>query len=190
MISRGLDERIIIAGSGGQGVLLLGKLLCTAMMHEGKHVTYVPAYGTEVRGGTCNCNVRLSDTPVYSPQVEEATSLVLMNAPSYERFRSYRAQDGLMVVNSSLLEVRDADADFCVQVPASEIADDLGDLRVANVVALGALCASRQLVPTEKVEGAISSVLGAKRANLVAINVDALRRGAQIASESPASEHA
>ena len=179
-----MDERIIIAGTGGQGVLTLGKLVCVMMMHEGKHVTYVPSYGTEVRGGTCNCNVRVSDSPIYSPRVESAGSMITMNAPSYERFRGLCASDGVIVVNSSLVKVREEDEGIAVAVPASEIGDELGNVRVAHVVMLGALNACRPLAPTETIELEMKNMLGRKLAHLLDVNVAALTRGREAALES------
>jgi len=179
-----LDERIIIAGSGGQGVLTLGKTLCILLMRAGKNVTYMPSYGTEVRGGTCNCHVRLADKTIYSPQIERATALVLMNAPSYERFRVFRAEEGVMFLNASLVTPLPEDAACAVCVPASEIADELGDMRVANMALLGALNVCRHLVPATQIESLISEVLGA-RPKLVQMNLTALHRGIEIAQASP-----
>ena len=179
-----LDERIIIAGSGGQGVQTLGKTLCILLMRAGKNVTYMPSYGTEVRGGTCNCHVRLADATIYSPHVERATSLVLMNAPSYERFGAFRAEEGLLFLNASLVTPRPEDAARTVAVPASEIADELGDMRVANMALLGALNVCRKLVPMTEIEALINEVLGA-RPQLAQMNVTALHRGVEIAQSSP-----
>jgi len=179
-----MDEHIIFAGTGGQGVLTLGKLVCVMMMHQGKHVTYVPSYGTEVRGGTCNCNVRISDSPIYSPRVESATGMIAMNAPSYERFRALCAPDGVIVVNSSLARVREQDEGVAVAVPASEIADELGNIRVANVVMLGALVACRPLAPIETIELEMKNMLGEKRAHLLDVNVAALARGREAAART------
>ena len=181
-----MDEHIIFAGTGGQGVLTLGKLVCIMMMHEGKYVTYVPSYGTEVRGGTCNCNVRVSDRPIYSPRVEQATSMIAMNAPSYERFRGLHAPDGIVVVNSSLAKVHEGDEAFTVPVPASEIADELGNIRVANVVMLGALVACRPLAPIQTIQLEMKNMLGKKLAHLLDVNLAALDRGRRAAAESPA----
>ena len=175
-----LDERIIIAGSGGQGVLTLGKTLCILLMRAGKNVTYMPSYGTEVRGGTCHCHVQLADRTIYSPQVERATGLVLMNAPSYERFRVFRAEEGVLFLNSSLVTPLPEDAARTVCVPASEIADELGDMRVANMALLGALNVCRNLVPVDRIEALINEVLGA-RPKLAQMNVTALARGIEIA---------
>ena len=173
-----LDERMIIAGSGGQGVLFLGKLLCGMMMEEGKHVTYVPSYGAEVRGGTCNCHVRLSDVAIYSPLVERATCLVLLNGPSYERFRTHRSADALLLVNSSAVVVNEEDAGFAVEVNATEIADDLGDVRVANMALLGALNARREFVADDTLKRGVQETLAGKGAKVVELNLEALERGA------------
>ncbi|MFH0962715.1 MAG: 2-oxoacid:acceptor oxidoreductase family protein [Planctomycetota bacterium] len=185
MTGKKLDERMIVAGSGGQGVLLMGKLLCRLMMDAGKHVTYVPSYGAEVRGGTCHCHVRLSDAPIYSPRVENAATLVVMNAPSYERFRSLRDGRGLLLVNSSVIAVAEEDKRFALLVPASAIADELGDVRVTNMVLLGALNQRLGLLSHEALRAGVREFVGVERARLAALNDSALCVGAEAASRAP-----
>ena len=129
-------ERVIMAGFGGQGMMFIGKLLAQAGMEEGFNVTYFPSYGAEVRGGTAHCHVAISDQPIYSPIVEEADALIIMNQPSYRKFRPCLKPDGLLILNSSMVEVKEeADAEV-VAVPATELADEMGGVRVGNVIML------------------------------------------------------
>ena len=121
------EHRLIVAGFGGQGVLSLGKLLCISAMAEGKTVTYLPSYGAEVRGGTANCQVTISSGSIYSPLVERADSLIILNQLSYDRFAARLREGGLMVVNSSAIDAREGNGDGrMVAVPATELAAQMG----------------------------------------------------------------
>jgi len=130
-----MDSTFIIAGFGGQGVILAGKLLAEAGMYHGLHVTWLPSYGPEMRGGTANCTVVLSDEPIGSPVVDSPTSLVAMNLPSLEKFEKAVTESGTVVINSSLIsrsiERRDLKA---LPVPVNDIAVSLGNARTANMV--------------------------------------------------------
>ena len=171
-------EKVIFAGSGGQGVMLLGKLLTRAMMEEGKNVTFMPAYGTEVRGGTANCQVVISDEEIYSPLVEEATSVAVMNAPSYEKFIGRLAPGGLLIVNSSLVRPGSPpDGVEAAFVPASEIANSLGDVRAANIVILGAYNTIRRLLPEGKVLALLEDTF--RGDDLIRLNKTAFRKGVE-----------
>jgi len=175
-----LQERVIFAGSGGQGVMLLGKILARAMMEEGKNVTYFPSYGTEVRGGTANCQVVISDEEIYSPLVEQPTSLIAMNAPSYRRFAGRLSPSGLLIVNTSLFKPDNPVGDVDLrEVPATELANSLGDTRVANVVMLGAYNAVRQFLPVEKLFACLRDILSGKAEQILLLNRKALQKGAE-----------
>ena len=148
-------ERIIFAGSGGQGVMTLGKVVARAAMLTDLNCTYLPSYGTEVRGGTANCTVVISDDEIFSPVVESADVLFAMNEPSYKRFAPRLKPDGLLVINTSMAEP-DQTNDRTVTIPATDIANELGDVRVANVVLLGAYNARRKLLDDELLFGQLS----------------------------------
>ncbi len=186
-------ERLIFSGSGGQGLMTAGKLLAACAVSEGKYVTYFPSYGSEVRGGTANCQMVLSDSAVLSPVVEEATVLLLMNQASLQRFASSLAEDGLIVLNSSMIEskslptgeARDAWPRMGARVlaiPATEIATKIGAVQVANVVMLAALNHAKNLVEFKTLRDQIRKALSGRRAALIPANEQALDAGRDAAA--------
>jgi len=178
------EHRIIVAGFGGQGVLTLGRLLCVGAMKEGRQVTYLPSYGTEVRGGTANCHVVVSDGEIFSPWVEEADSLIILNELSFRRFGESIREDGLLVVNASLVEVGDYAATHPVRllsVPATQKAAELGDVRSANVFALGTFLEASGLCSTESMREAMRERFGEGPG--LEINLRAFEAGASMGAE-------
>jgi 2-oxoglutarate ferredoxin oxidoreductase subunit gamma len=134
-----MEERIILAGFGGQGIMFMGKLMCFAHMNKGRYVTYIPSYGAEMRGGTANCNVIISENPIASPLVTRATTAIVMNQPSYEKFKDSVVKGGQLYVNTSLIEVTDAPEGVeVISVPASKFANEMGAVRNANMIMFGA----------------------------------------------------
>jgi 2-oxoglutarate ferredoxin oxidoreductase subunit gamma len=168
-------QRILMAGSGGQGIVLLGKLLATAALRTSPHLTFFPCYGAEVRGGTSNCQVILSADEISSPLAEQHDALVLMNQESADRFLPRLAPGGLAVLNSSLCQT--AAAPDRLLVAATAEADRLGDQRVANLVMLGALIGRRPLATPTDIEVSLRSMLEGKPRTIVDLNVAAFRRG-------------
>jgi 2-oxoglutarate ferredoxin oxidoreductase subunit gamma len=170
----------IIAGFGGQGVMLIGNLLAYAGMHHGLEVTYIPVYGPEMRGGTANCTVVLSDEPIGSPIIHTPQSLIIMNGPSLTKFAPRLVDGGILVLNTSLVPEETADASRVrvIGVPANAIADGIGNTRMANMVALGAYVAATGVVPLDVVEASLSSVSSSHYSHLIPKNVEALRAGA------------
>lgn len=171
-----------MSGFGGQGILLMGQLLCYAGMHEGLQVTWMPSYGPEMRGGTANCTVMLSSNRIGSPVTRTPLSLVAMNKPSLDRFEQAVQPKGFLVINSSLIE-RDVNRrDLTViRVPANQIAEKAGAVQVANMAALGAYVESRRIVSLDSVLGALRKVIPEHRKELLSINEEALRQGAEVA---------
>ncbi len=179
-------HRIIIAGFGGQGVLTLGRLLCMSAMSEGKEVTYLPSYGSEVRGGTANCHVVISPDQIFSPFVEKADSLIILNRASFERFRDAIRPGGLLVVNTSLVELGDYESTHQVTVlpvPATEQAAELGNVLVGNVLLLGAFRKATGICCRKSVEQAIRQLLTGRKSRDIEVNQKALERGTQLAAE-------
>jgi 2-oxoglutarate ferredoxin oxidoreductase subunit gamma len=173
------EHRLIVAGFGGQGVLSLGKILCISAMAEGQTVTYLPSYGAEVRGGTANCQVTISSHTIYSPLVELADSLIIMNQLSYDRFADRVRKGGLTVVNSSAVNVQEGPANGrVISLPATERAAEMGSVRVANVIMLGAFLATVPLVEWESCRRAMAELWGERKADLVELNARALELGA------------
>lgn len=175
----------IIAGFGGQGVMLLGQLLCYAGMAEDKQVSWIPSYGPEMRGGTANCGVVISDGEAGSPVVTEPTVVVSMNRPSMEKFEPVISKGGLLVYNTSLIHTSPSRSDIrTVGVPANDIANDLGEGKVANMVVLGAVLQATGVVSVESVEKALKKILPPHRHHLLPLNMEAIKRGWAIAEQS------
>lgn len=181
-----MERAVVCAGFGGQGVLLAGKILARAGMEAGLEVTWLPSYGPEMRGGTANCTVVLSDEAIGSPIVENPDVVMAMNGPSLDRFEPRAAKGGVVIVNRSLIEREVGRSDVrAVLVPANEVARELGEPRVANMVALGAVVAALEVVPLAGVAEAMASELGAKaREGLLALNRQALDRGYALAARA------
>ena len=174
-----MTERIIVAGFGGQGIMTIGKLLGQVATSAGRHVTYIPAYGPEVRGGTAHCEVVLSDEPIPSPLVEQADTLIIMNQLSYDKFRPVLKPDGVTLLNSSLAKPEPGDKRSLL-IPATEAANELGNVRVTNLVALGAYAQLRGGVPLEAVMGLLSKELSGSRAHLLEVNRQAFLKGQEL----------
>jgi 2-oxoglutarate ferredoxin oxidoreductase subunit gamma len=175
----------ILAGFGGQGVMLAGQLLAYAGMLEGKHVSWYPSYGPEMRGGTANCTVVVSDQEVGSPVVGQPSALIAMNLPSLTRFEETVKSGGHLLYNSSLIEKAPERPDVTVvAVPANRIAEELGDRRVANMVMLGALLALTEAVKVASVVDSLRKTLPPRRQELIPLNEQALQRGMEIAAQA------
>lgn len=172
-------EQNLFAGFGGQGVLLMGQLLAYAGMLEDKFVSWLPAYGPEMRGGTANCSVNISDAPIGSPVVSQATSVVAMNYPSLVKFEDSVQPGGKLFINSSIIDAKAKRSDIeAYYVPCNEIAEELGNPKVANMVMLGAYIAKTKCVEVEHVLDALLNKLGEKKAHLIPLNREALLKGA------------
>lgn len=178
-------ESVIMSGYGGQGILLMGQLLCYAGMQEGLHVTWMPAYGPEMRGGTANCTVILSTERIGSPVTRYPSSVIALNKPSLDRFEPAITPGGLLVVNSSLVEKNDFRADLqVVIIPANKIAEEIGSLQVTNMAALGAYIMAKKIVSLEAALAALPRMIPGHRRELLPINEKALRRGAEVARKN------
>lgn len=177
-----MEERIVIAGFGGQGVMALGQLLTFSGMTEGKYVSWLPSYGPEMRGGTANCNVVIATQPVGSPVVIDSTSAIMMNRPSLDKFEDLVVEGGKLFINSSLIDRKAERKDIDIYyVPANEIAEELGNPKIANMVMLGAYLEAAKSVKVETIlNKAFTAVFGENRANLLPINKKALEKGAEI----------
>lgn len=182
-----MHEELIFAGFGGQGVLFAGQLLAYAAVEERKHVTWIPSYGPEMRGGTANCTVIVSTDPIGAPVCAHPSIGVVFNNPSLEKYEPLVKSGGLLVINSSLV-VRQAERPDleALVLPATAIASELGDTRVTNMVLLGALLACRPLMALASVERVLHEKLGTRRAHMLEINLNALARGMAIGQEQKA----
>lgn len=179
-----MHQEVLMAGFGGQGIMLMGQMLAYAGMKEDKYVSWMPSYGPEQRGGTANCGVVLSDEPVGSPVVTEPTLCVVMNRPSLMKFRDAVQKDGYLFINSSLVDdsvQRDDIEVFSISV--TDEADAMGNTRVANMIMLGALSTVTGVVPFERLKAVLSEVLPPARHSLIPINEQALELGRELVQD-------
>ena len=175
-----MDNQIIFAGFGGQGILSMGRFIAHAGLHEGKHVSWLPSYGPEMRDGTANCNVIVSDEEVGSPIISEATALVVMNQPSLEKFEANVAPGGVIVLDSDLVPVRPARTDVRVfAIPATKMAYEMGNATFAGVILLGKLISETGVVKFESFEAALRGILKPKKHYLIPEEMKALKAGAE-----------
>lgn len=179
----GTYEEVIIAGFGGQGIMLAGKLLAQTAMRAGKEVTYMPSYGAEVRGGTANCMVVIAEEEVACPVVSKPDSLIVLNKASLNKFAPRLKKGGLLIMNSSLIDCEphvDASVEI-IAVPADELAVELGNQRSANMVALGAyLERCGQLSPDAAAE-ALPETIAKRYHKTLPVNIAALHKGSEFA---------
>ena len=174
-----MQTEIILSGFGGQGVLFAGQLLTYAAMDYGLEVTWIPSYGPEMRGGTANCTVIISTEEIGAPMVANPTAAVAFNRPSLDKFENIVRPGGVLVVNSSMVDRPVTRTGIkAVQLPASEIAERIGDKRLTNMVMLGALLANLSVLPIEAMERAISEHTPARHARFIPLNLQAIRAGA------------
>lgn len=175
-----MEAQVLIAGFGGQGVLLMGQLLIKAAMHEGMEVSWMPAYGAEMRGGEANCGVVISDEKIGSPLVSEPDTAIIMNRPSLDKFEPSVQPDGALLYNSSLIDREPERTDLRIYaVPCNDIATELGNARVANMVMLGAYVALTKIVPMESLVEALRQTLGKSKEHLIPLNQQAMEAGAK-----------
>lgn len=175
-----MTHQIIMAGFGGQGVMSMGKILAEAGLKEGKNVSWLPSYGPEMRGGTANCSVIVSDEPVGAPTVTEATAVVAMNKPSLDKFEKDVIPGGVLLINSSLIEQKSTRDDIKVYyVPANDIATELGTDKIANMVMLGAYLKASDAAKEDTIMEYIAEVFSGKKASVIPLNKEALKRGAE-----------
>lgn len=169
---------IIFSGFGGQGIQAAGKLIAYAGLLENKFVSFLPSYGPEMRGGTSNCHVIISDEPVGSPILNSATALLAMNRPSLDKFENFLVPGGIMLVDSSLVNRSPVRTDVKVfEIPASKIASEMGNLTYANIIMLGKLLAETGVVSSESFEKGLKKVLPEKKHYLIPEEMKALEIG-------------
>jgi len=172
---------VIIAGFGGQGVMLMGETICEAATSMGINATFFPSYGPEMRGGTANCNVIVSDKPIASPVLATSQNIIVMNKPSLDKFESKVKGKGFLFVNSSLIDREVSRDDIeVIKVPANEIAEKIGNTVVANMVMLGAFIEKTKVIPIDKVKFVVEKFLSEKKKELIEINFKALEEGAKL----------
>lgn len=181
------QAKIVIAGFGGQGIVLIGNVLARACVIEGKNVVGMVSYGAEMRGGTANASVIISNDEIASPFVVTPSHAIILNHPSLDRFEPDVDPGGVVLMNTSLMQrqLQRKDLD-CIHIAATDVAHELGNLRVANIVALGAFVQHTGLVKIDSIEQGIKDLFAAKKSELVEINLQALQAGASRSRFEPA----
>ena len=170
--------QLIISGFGGQGILLIGKVLAYSAMLEGKHVTWFPSYGAEIRGGTANCTVIISEEIIGSPAVRSPDALLIMNKASLERFEQRLKPHGLLIMNTSLIKNPPRRSDIeTVKIKATDIAKRLGNSQAANMVMLGALIAKTGIINLNTVSTALKELASEHTKHLIPLNKKACKKG-------------
>lgn len=170
--------KTIFSGFGGQGVMMMGYTFAHSAMNAGYHVTYLPSYGAEVRGGTANCTISISDEEIASPVASEPEYVVAMNNPSVQTFQNRIALNGIMFINSSITDARPVRKDITVyEIPAGEIAEKIGNPRALNVVMIGALLKKIGMIPPETYLKSLETIMGGKKKSLMETNKKAFRAG-------------
>jgi len=177
-------EKVIIAGAGGQGIMLLGKVLAEAAMRIDRHITFMPSYGAEVRGGTAHCMIVISDEEIGSPYIQKADTLIIMNEPSLKKFRDRIENNGLLIVNSSLAisdnEINKPNHTRILRYPFTDKAVELGNIKVANMVALGCYIAANQAIDITTALEVIKDIAPPDKKHLVEINKNAILAGMKL----------
>jgi len=174
-------QGVIMSGFGGQGIVSAGILLANAGMIEGKFVTFFPAYGAEMRGGTANCSVVVSSQEVSSPVVAHPDTVIIMNEPSLHRFESQVREGGLLLINSSLVAAKPKREDVeIVYIPANSIAEKIGTLKVANMVMLGAYSKKTGAVNVDSLIESLPKVYKKAKKDMLKKNQEALRKGMEV----------
>lgn len=176
-----MQSEVMFAGFGGQGILSIGKILASAAMEQGFHVGWIPSYGPEMRGGTAYCTVVISDRPIGSPIIRNPGHLVAMNRPSLEKFAPMVKPGGVVLINNSLIPIGSGRTDIDeLNVPATDIAHGLGNVRAANIVALAAFVARSKIVDFEILRKTVVEEFSHKK-NLIPLNMNALEAGQKAA---------
>ena len=178
-----MQQEIIISGFGGQGTLFAGQLLAYAAMDKGYEVSWIPSYGPEMRGGKVRCTTIISDEEIGSPVIRRPSAAIVMNSPSMDAFEAAVKPEGFLVVNSSLIKQRSERTDIkTFHLPASDIATQMGNVRLANVICLGCLIEVSGIVTSDQVMQALDLHLPKRHRGLLGLNSDALKKGAELAT--------
>jgi 2-oxoglutarate ferredoxin oxidoreductase subunit gamma len=175
-------KKTVFAGFGGQGVLMMGYVLAFSAMRDGLYVTYLPSYGAEVRGGTANCTVVVSDEEIASPVTSSPDFAVVLNKPSMMKYQGLMTSGGMMILNSSLVDVDPSRKDLdVIKIPANDIAAELGSDRTLNMIMLGAFLAKTKISSVDSVMNGLGEIVKGKKASVMELNRKGLEKGAAYA---------
>ena len=180
-----MTKKTVFSGFGGQGVLMMGYVLAVSAMRDGKEVTYLPSYGAEVRGGTANCTVVVSDEEIFSPVASSPDYAVIMNYPSLVKYEGMIKEGGTVILNSSLVDTVPPRTDLeIVKVPANDIAKKLGSERTINMIMLGAFVAKTKITSLDSIMNGLTEIVKGKKASVMKLNRKGLDKGAEYASKA------
>ncbi len=175
---------VVVSGFGGQGVMLMGKIIAEAAMHDGKNVTWLPSYGPEMRGGTANCTVVISDEDIGSPVVDKPDAVIAMNIPSMFKFEKDLKKDGILLINSSVVDRNPTvKAIKIFKIDANDIADKIGNIKVLNMVALGAFAKASGVITFDSIKKALEEKMTGKKKVFLEINMKAAQKGIEEVKE-------
>lgn len=177
-----METSIIISGFGGQGTLFAGQVLAYAALDNGKEVTWIPSYGPEMRGGTAHCTVIISDEEIGSPLTRRPTAVIALNLPSVDKYEPLVQTGGVLIANKSLID-RDLVRDDIngLLIPASEIAEEIGNKQLANMVSVGAMLELLPILSQDAIAQALKDHLPERKQKFLSANIEALKRGAEFA---------
>ncbi len=179
-----MQKGVVITGFGGQGVMLAGEILAEAGKDEGKFVTFLPSYGPEMRGGTANCHVIVSDEEIASPIIDRPEAAIILNLPSLDKYEPLMKEDGVMILNKTLIPKEVTRTDIRVlQIDAHDVARKLGSEKVVNMILLGAYVELEKPVSLESIKKALEKFLTGRKKELLEVNVKAVEEGSKIAKE-------
>jgi 2-oxoglutarate ferredoxin oxidoreductase subunit gamma len=179
-----MQTELILSGFGGQGIMFAGQILTYAAMDAGREVTWIPSYGPEMRGGTANCTVVISDEEIGSPVVRNPDAALVMNLPSLEKYEPLVKPGGVLVINESMVDHPAKRTDITViSIPCNKIAEEIGNPRLANMVAVGALIGCLQVLELKDLEAALNAHMPGRHKHLLPKNLEALQRGEQVAQQ-------
>ncbi len=180
-----MEKSTVFSGFGGQGVLMMGYVLAVSAMKDGRQVTFLPTYGAEVRGGTANCTVIVSNEEIFSPVASTLDYAVIMNKPSLVKYENAVKKNGVLIINTSLIEEGPSRNDVkVVEVPANEIAKELGSDRTINMIMLGALVGKTNITTQDSIMNGLSEIVKAKNASMMDLNRKGLDKGVTYALKS------
>ncbi len=175
-----MQTELILSGFGGQGIMFAGQIISYAAMDAGKQVTWIPSYGPEMRGGTANCTVVIADDEIGSPVVKNPDAALVMNLPSLDKYEPTIKPGGVLVINASMVDRPGQRTDIkSIAVPCNEIADEIGNSRLANMVAVGALVEMSGALTVKDIEEALNAHMPGRHKHLLPKNIEAIKRGAE-----------
>jgi 2-oxoglutarate ferredoxin oxidoreductase subunit gamma len=179
-----MQNELILSGFGGQGIMFAGQIISYAAMDAGREVTWIPSYGPEMRGGTANCTVVIADEEIGSPVVKNPDAALVMNLPSLDKYEPMVKPGGVLVVNASMVDRSPQRTDIkAISVPCNEIAEEIGNARLANMVAVGALMAASSVLSIAELEAALNAHMPGRHKHLLPKNLEAIQKGAAYASK-------